>query len=101
MRRNWDKKLLCLLILIQLNGCAIQFEDSVGRQRIIGFVSITTAYTPEVCSVTSLEVQTIGLSGVSLPSHGGFNLGYSKNTTIFVSDEKVLPEVSQDHIKRN
>jgi hypothetical protein len=84
-----------VIFLFLLSGCAIQFVDSAGRQRIIGLVDIATASATDQCQVQSVEVKTIGLSGIRLPSHGGLTLGYSQNTTTFVSGNNVVTEATE------
>jgi hypothetical protein len=88
-------------LLFLLCGCAIQFVDDQGRHRIIGLVDIAMVPLAQQCEITSVEVKTLGLSGINLPSHGGLTLGYSSNKTIFVSEKLMVNEATQLQLEGN
>ena len=87
------KKTTLVIFCIELfmtTGCAYQYVDSQGSQHIVGLVNVSIDIN-ETCGVPNkIEVTTVGLSAVSLPSHGGITLGYSHNSTVILRGDTTV-----------
>jgi len=81
-------KAVIILFSCLLCSCSYQYLDATGNHNVIGLVNISTNTNllNQTCQINNVEVTTIGLGAVSLPSHGSLALGYSKNATTIVTN---------------
>lgn len=76
-------RLVLLCALITSSGCAYQYIDANGNHRILGIANVVIPPGDQTsCEEKSVSVTALGLSLINLPSHGGFAIGYSKNSSI-------------------
>ena len=73
--------------LILLGGCSVGFTDDQGRQHRMGLMWTTTEAAPTRSAGQLVSVTTLGLAAVSLPSHAGLALGYSREVELSLGND--------------
>ena len=85
----WVKYLFICMVLF-FSSCAVQYVDSNGDRRVLGLANIKIQNESSCNAPQQVEVTTIGVSYIDLPSHGGFSIGYAKNTSLSVKSNTTI-----------
>ncbi|RMF15883.1 MAG: hypothetical protein D6757_03785 [Alphaproteobacteria bacterium] len=81
-----------LLLILSSTGCSIVWVDDAGRCHLLGFNHIRLAAAPPGSPVagTSVALETIGISAISLPQENHFGLGYVRHEFALLRNDALI-----------